>query len=52
MVSRKIVHALEAYFAELRMVLGSGGVTDERSLYVPLANLLNAVGRTQNPKVF
>ena len=31
---------------------GSGGATDERSLYVPLANLLNAVGGTLRPKVF
>ena len=30
----------------------SGGSTDERSLYVPLANLLNAVGGALRPKVF
>ncbi len=52
MVSRKIVQAAEAYFAELRLVRASGGATDERSLYVPLANLLNAVGGTLKPKVF
>ena len=46
MVSRKIVQAAEAYFAELRLARASGGATDERSLYVPLANLLNAVGAT------
>ena len=52
MVSRKIVQAAEAYFAELRLVRASGGATDERSLYVPLANLLNAVGGTLKPRVF
>ena len=52
MVSRKVVQAAEAYFAELRLVRASGGATDERSLYVPLANLLNAVGGTLKPKVF
>ena len=43
---------LRPYFAELRLVRASGGATDERSLYVPLANLLNAVGGTLKPKVF
>ena len=52
MVNRKIVQAAEAYFAELRLVRASGGATDERSLYVPLANLLNTVGSTLKPKVF
>ena len=52
MVSRKIVQAAEAYFVELRLARASGGATDERSLYVPLANLLNAVGGTLKPKVF
>ena len=52
MVNRKIVQAAEAYFTELRLVRASGGATDERSLYVPLANLLNAVGGTLKPKVF
>ena len=44
--------AVEAYFTELRLVRASGGATDERSLYVPLANLLNAVGGTLKPRVF
>ena len=52
MVNRKIVQAAEVYFAELRLVRASGGATDERSLYVPLANLLNAIGGTLKPKVF
>ena len=48
----KLKQAVEAYFTDLRLVRGSGGATDERSLYVPLANLLNAVGGTLRPKVF
>ena len=48
----KLKQAVEAYFIDLRLVRGSGGATDERSLYVPLANLLNAVGGTLRPKVF
>ena len=52
MVNRKIVQAADAYFTELRLVLGFGGATDERSLYVPLANLLNVVGSALKPKVF
>ena len=52
MANNKLTQAVEAYFTELRLVRGSGGATDERSLYVPLANLLNAVGRTLRPKVF
>ena len=48
----KLKQAVEAYFTELRLVRGSGGATNERSLYVPLANLLNAVGRALRPKVF
>ena len=52
MANRKLIHAVEAYFTDLRLVRSSGGATDERSLYVPLANLLNAVGGTLRPKVF
>ena len=52
MANNKITQAVEAYFTELRLVRGSGGATDERSLYVPLANLLNAVGGALKPKVF
>ena len=52
MASRNHTQAAEAYFTDLRLVRGSGGATDERSLYVPLANLLNAVGGTLRPKVF
>ena len=52
MADNKITQAVEAYFSHLRLVRTSGGATDEKSLYVPLANLLNAVGRTLRPKVF
>ena len=44
--------AVEAYFADLRRVRASGGATGERSIYGPLANLLNGVGATLKPKVF
>ena len=44
--------AVEEYFAELRRVRASGGATGERSSYGALAGLLNAVGRTLDPKVF
>ena len=52
MADSKLVQAVEAYFNELRLVRGSGGATNERSLYVPLANLLNVVGGALRPKVF
>ena len=52
MPSGKLKQAVATYFTELRLVRASGGATDERSLYVPLANLLNAVGGTLKPKVF
>ena len=44
--------AVEQYFADLGRVRASGGATGERSTYLPLANLLNAVGATLRPKVF
>ena len=47
-----MTQAVEAYFTGLQLIRASGGATDERSLYVPLANLLNAVGGTLQPKVF
>ena len=48
----KLTAAVETYFADLGRVRASGGATDERSSYGPLANLLNAVGATLKPKVF
>ncbi|MDE0510124.1 MAG: N-6 DNA methylase [Gammaproteobacteria bacterium] len=50
--NKKLVAAVEAYFADLGRVRASGGATSERSSYGPLANLLNAVGATLKPKVF
>ena len=50
MASSKAITAVEAYFSHLRLVRTSGGATDEKSLYVPPANLLNAVGGTLRPK--
>ena len=52
MATTKLTQAVEAYFTGLQLIRASGGATDERSLYVPLANLLNAVGGTLQPKVF
>ena len=48
----KLRQAVEDYFSGLRMIRAAGGATDERSLYVPLANLLNTVGDGLRPKVF
>ena len=48
----KLNQAVEAYLTDLRRIRASGGATDERSLYGPLANLVNAVGSTLKPKVF
>ena len=51
MTDNKLTQVVEAYFSHLRLVRTSGGA-DEKSLYVPLANLLNAVGGALRPKVF
>ena len=51
-MNAKLAVAVEAYFAGLRRVRASGGATGERSSYVPLAGLLDAVGATLKPKVF
>ena len=48
----KLTAAVEAYFSDLGRVRASGGATDERSSYGPVANLLNAIGATLRPKVF
>ena len=48
----KLTAVVEAYFADLGRVHGSGGATGERSSYGPLTSLLNAVGNTLKPKVF
>ena len=49
---RKLIAAVEEYFADLRRVRASGGGTGERSYYPALANLLGAVGHGLKPKVF
>ena len=48
----KSAAAVEAYFSDLRNMRASGGATGELSSYVPLANLMNAVGAALKPKVF
>ena len=48
----KLTAAVEHYLTDLRRVRASGGATGERSIYGPLANLLNAIGATLKPKVF
>ena len=48
----KLTVAVETYLADLGRVRASGGATGERSSYGPLANLLNTIGATLEPKVF
>ena len=48
----KPARAVEAYFAELGRVRGSGGATGELSFHPALGALLNAVGGALKPKVF
>ena len=50
--NKKLLAAVEAYFADLRRVRASGGATGERSYYPALEGLLRAVGSTLKPKVF
>ena len=50
--STRLTAAVEACFADLGRIHASGGATGERSNYVPIANLLNAVGAMLKPKVF
>ena len=40
----KLARAVEAYFADLGRIRGSGGATGELSYHPALRNLLNAVG--------
>ena len=49
---KKLIAAVQAYFADLRRIRASGGATGERSYYPALEHLLSAVGRTLKPKVF
>lgn len=48
----ELAAAVEVFFADLGRVRASGGVTEGRSSYGLLANLLNAVGEALKPKVF
>ncbi len=50
--SAKLTAAVEAYFADLGRIRGSGGATGELSYHPALRNLLNAVGAALKPKVF
>ncbi len=49
--NKKLMSAVEAYFAELVRVHASGGATGERSTYGPLHGLLSAAGAALRPKV-
>ena len=48
----KLTQAVEAYFADLGRIRGSGGATGELSYPPALRNLLNAVGAALRSKVF
>ena len=48
----KLTAWVEAYFADLRDIRGTGSATGELSYHPALRNLLNAVGSTLKPKVF
>ena len=50
--NKKLTAAVGAYLDHLRIMRASGGATDELSYHLPLANLLNTVGSTLQPKVF
>ncbi len=50
--NRQLIAAARDYFDALRLARASGGATGERSTYVALANLLDAVGGALRPKVF
>ena len=46
------VAAVETYLDDLRRIRATGSATEERSMYGPLANLINAIGGALKPKVF
>ena len=50
--NRHLIAAARDYFQSLRLARASGGATGERSTYVALANLLDAIGGALRPKVF
>ena len=49
---RNLKAAVEEYLTGLRRIRASGGGTGELSYYLPLGNLLNAVGGSLRPKVY
>ena len=51
MNTKKLIAAVELYFAALREIHATGGATGERSLYPPLSDLLNTIGDALKPKV-
>ena len=51
-MSNRLTAAAEHYLTDLQRIRASGGATGERSVYTPIANLLNAVGGALKPKVF
>ena len=52
MNTKSLITVVEDYFTALRQIRASGAATDERSLYPPLAALLDAVGNTLKAKVY
>ncbi len=50
-MTTQLKKAVEIYFNDLRRIRALGGGTEERSFYVPFANLLNTIGNTLKPKV-
>ena len=48
----KMKAAVEGYLDDVRKIRASGSGTTETSYYLPLGNLLNAVGGSLKPKVF
>ena len=50
--NKQLTTAAENYFDALRLARASGGATAERSTYVSLANLFDAIGGALKPKVF
>ena len=48
----KLTSIVEEYLGDLRRLRASGAATGERSTYLALGNLLNAIGATLRPKVF
>ena len=51
MTAKKRTEAVQRYFRAVADTRSSGGATAERSYYTALANLLDAVGETHDPKV-